>query len=475
MKFVSILILLIINTTFVFGQINSSSSFMFQTNIGTDSPYWFHTNQDGIIDDSGLGSYLTFESSYSNTLKNYFVINYEIRPLVRVSSNTGIIIPIINVGLSYKKINLIAGRFNYRELHKLEELRTGSFVQSRNATPIPKIELNTEFIYIPFTDEFAKVRGSFTHGWFEENRTVENPLLHQKTFYLFVGREDKFHIYAGLVHSVMWGGFSKIESVGNIPESFNDFIRSVFLGRGGDDAPLNDQNYYQGNQLGIYDVGISFKKNNWDVELYKQFLFEDYDGVVLRNFQDGIVGITLEKMKINNSNRLIKGVNYEFIYTKYQNGPTDPEDPNKTTPGSGRDDYYSHVIYQNGWTSYGRVIGNPLITVRSNREFDQYLIENNRVVAHHIGLEGRLSNDVEYVFKTTYSNNHGRYLEEQRAENNSEKYKFEPSLKQLSLFLKLMKQSQKWEKLQFSAALASDVGELYKNSFAIQIGVKRQL
>jgi hypothetical protein len=103
------------------------------------------------------------------------------------------------------------------------------------------------------------------------------------------------------------------------------------------------------------------------------------------------------------------------------------------------------------------------------------LIENNRVVAHHIGLEGSLSDNVDYILKTTYSNNHGRYLEEQRAENNSEEYKFEPSLKQLSLFIKLIKQSQKWEHLQFSAAIASDIGELYKNSFAIQIGVKRQL
>ncbi len=270
----------------------------------------------------------------------------------------------------------------------------------------------------------------------------------------------------------MWGGYSNIESIGNIPESFNDFMRSVFLGRGSDDAPLNDQNYYQGNQLGIYDVGISFKKNSWDLELYKQFLFEDYDGVVLRSFQDGIIGVTLEESPSFNSVRFINAFTYEFIYTKFQNGSVHLS-PNRTT--SGRDDYYNHSIYQNGWTSYGRVIGNPLITVRSNREIDQYLIENNRVVAHHIGLKGYLKGNINYLLKATYSNNHGRYSEEEYAENNSEAYKFDPSLKQISFFLELKKQSQKWNKVQFSIAIASDIGSLYENSFAVQFGIKKIL
>lgn len=469
------LALIIFPSLSVFAQVKSSNSFILKTNVGNDSPYWFHTNQDGIIEDRGLGSYLKFDSDYERQIGNDLKLFYKIKPVVRLSSNSKILFPLINTGFSYRKITIKAGRFNYHELHSLEELRTGSFVQSRNALPVPKIELQTDFIYLPFTDNFAKVKGTFSHGWFEKDRTVENPFLHQKTFYLFVGRENKFNIYGGLVHSVMWGGFSKIESIGNIPESFNDFVRSVFLGRGSDDAPLNEQNYYQGNQLGIYDLGISFKKKKWDVELYKQFLFEDYDGVVLRNFQDGIIGITMEETPSSNSISFITAFTYEYIYTKYQNGSTQPEDPNRTKPGSGRDDYYSHTIYQNGWSSYGRVIGNPLITVRQNRTFDQYLIENNRVVAHHMGFKGYILSDIGFLFKTTYSNNHGRYLEEERAENNSQDYKFKPSLKQLSMYLMFTKNSQKWQDLQFSFAVAGDIGQLYKNSVGIQVGFKKSL
>ncbi len=177
-----------------FAQIKSSNSIALRTNIGSDSPYWFHTNQDGIIDDSGIGFYLEFESDYEYSFKKNFKLPYAISPVVRVSSNSEILFPLINVGLSYKKINLIAGRFNNKELHKLEELRTGSFVQSRNATPIPKIEFQTDFISVPFTKGFAKVKGTFTHGWFEEKRTVKNPYLHQKTFYLFLGREESLYI-----------------------------------------------------------------------------------------------------------------------------------------------------------------------------------------------------------------------------------------------------------------------------------------
>lgn len=474
MKFSSFLLLLLIPSLSI-GQVTSNSSLSFKINASNNSPFWFHTNQDGIIDDSGLGSYLIFESIYENKFKNDFTVSYKISPVIRFSSNSKILFPLINTKISYKKINIQIGRFNYEELHRLEELRTGSFVQSRNAIPIPKIELKTDFIHVPFTNELAKVKGTFTHGWFEKERTVESPFLHQKTFYLWVGREDKFNIYGGLVHSVMWGGFSNIESIGNIPESFNDFIRSVFLGRGSDDAPLNDQNYYQGNQLGIYDLGISFKKRDWDIEFYKQFLFEDYDGVVLRNFQDGLWGVTFEEISSSNYKSLFNAFTYEFIYTKYQNGSTHPEDPNRTKPGSGRDDYYSHTIYQNGWTSFGRVIGNPLITVRQNRDINEYLIENNRVVAHHIGLRGEVFNNTDYIFKATFSNNHGRYLEEQRAENYSQEYKFDPPLKQLSLYLMLTKKSEKWQRIDFSFALAGDIGELYQNSFGIQFGIKKGL
>ncbi|MEQ9310351.1 MAG: capsule assembly Wzi family protein [Balneolaceae bacterium] len=463
---------LILISISVSAQTKHNFSFILKTNVGNDSPYWFHTNRDGIIDDSGLGSYLIFDSAYEKKFKNDFTVSYKISPVVRWSSNSKILFPLINTKISYKKINIQIGRFNYEELHRLEELRTGSFVQSRNAIPIPKIELKTDFIHVPFTNELAKVKGTFTHGWFEKDRTVESPLLHQKTFYLLIGRENKFNIYAGLVHSVMWGGFSNIESIGNIPESFNDFIRSVFLGRGSDDAPLNDQNYYQGNQLGIYDLGISFKKRDWDIELYKQFLFEDYDGVVLRNFQDGIIGVTLEKMNLHNSRKLVEGINYEYIYTKFQNGRIHIS-PNSTT--SGRDDYYSHTIYQNGWTSFGRVIGNPLITVRQNRDINEYLIENNRVVAHHIGLRGDVLKNIDYIFKATFSNNHGRYLEEQRAENYSQEYKFDPPLKQLSLYLMLTKKSEKWQSIDFSFAIAGDIGELYQNRFGIQFGIKKGL
>lgn len=462
-------------STSTFSQTSSATSLSIKNHIGNASPYWFHTNQDGIVEDSGFGTYIFLSRNYSKTFKNGFSFNYEIEPTLRFSSNSSLFFPLISSGITFKKLNVQIGRFDYKELHTLDDLRTGSFVQSRNAIPIPKIELRTDFIYVPLTREFVKVKGTFTHGWFEKNRTVKNPLLHQKTFYLFVGRENKFHIYGGLVHSVIWGGYSNIESVGDIPQGFDDFIRSVFLGRGGDDAPLNDQNYYQGNQLGIYDLGISFRTKKWDVELYKQFLFEDYDGVVLRNFQDGIVGITSEELSHSNSGSFIKAFTYEFIYTKYQNGPTAPEDPDKTTPGSGRDDYYSHVIYRNGWTSFGRVIGNPLITVKDDRTIDQYLIDNNRVVAHHIGIKGNISEEINYKFKATFSNNHGRYQEEQTAENNFQNYKYEPSLKQLSLYLEFSKRSIKWSYIEYNFALASDIGQLYKNSFAIQIGITKRL
>ena len=66
----------------------------------------------------------------------------------------------------------------------------------------------------------------------------------------------------------------------------------------------------------------------------------------------------------------------------------------------GWDNYYNHYLYQSGWTNNGRVIGNPLFTLGTNkgRYSDGRYIINNRFRAHHLGLQGQIFKKIYYKY-----------------------------------------------------------------------------
>lgn len=105
---------------------------------------------------------------------------------------------------------------------------------------------------------------------------------------------------------------------------------------------------------------------------------------------------------------------WEFWHTKSQSGPglADPPpgwegdlDPDGHRFG-GRDDYFNHGVYHEGWSYRDRLIGVPLITY----SLDRRRVVNNRLIAHHLSLQHRRSWSTLQL-SATWSRNHGRYEE----------------------------------------------------------------
>ena len=87
-------------------------------------------------------------------------------------------------------------------------------------------------------------------------------------------------------------------------------------------------------------------------------------------------------------NKWINAINYEYIYTKRQSGDTPPPIDNSRGGPGGWDNYYNHFLYTDGWTSDGFTVGNPLFSSRSSTGLGINLaVSNNRIVAHHIGVD----------------------------------------------------------------------------------------
>ena len=111
---------------------------------------------------------------------------------------------------------------------------------------------------------------------------------------------------------------------------------------------------------------------------------------------------------------------------------------------SGRESYYHNSAYPAGWSYFGSIIGNPYIQVK-----------NSRVRAHYIGIKGDIYG-YKYRAMVSYVDNYGTYRDTPPNYVYSHNTAF------------LLEVSRRFERawgLEFSLAVAGDIGTQYGNSF----------
>jgi len=367
------------------------------TGTGTETPFWHYANTDGLIQ---AGSSFNNINSLEVTMpfRENTDGNLDVSAGARLSSrlsDTGNTIHFQQLygSLQLGVFRLTVGRFYDTIGLNMTELSTGSMMQSRNATPIPKISIDmTRFVNVPFTNGVVQVKGHYSDGKLEDDRFVESPFVHQKSAYLKFNIEQ-FSATAGFVHNVQWGGTHP--TLGRLPQGFGDYLNVVF-GQGPDDdsnaAPVDRINKL-GNSVAAYDLALNYQFGSFNLLGYRMIYLEDTVSLRLRSFWDGMYGLGFRK--IDGSRSLFSGVLYEFMNTIQQ-------DSQGNFP-RGRANYYWNSLYRSGWTFNDNVIGNPLLTFDSENN----RMENNMIIAHHLGFDGWLSDRLQYRAVATYSRNYG--------------------------------------------------------------------
>jgi hypothetical protein len=197
----------------------------------------------------------------------------------------------------------------------------------------------------------------------------------------------------GVHHFAQWAGDSP--ATGSQPKGFNDYLK-VFFGGGGDGkTPL-------ANNLGMYELRMRKSlRNEWDLNLIYNYMFESFQGAQLSNLPDGRYAVFLDSRK---DRRLVNGILYEFYYTRNQNILNHISYQNE--------DYFnSSSVYPSGWTNQRRIIGLPFF----DYDEEQDAVIGNKFVAHHIGLSGEMFNPfVSYPYQLLLSyiykdGRHGTY------------------------------------------------------------------
>lgn len=427
----------------------------------------------------------------------------------------------------WKMADFIGGMMRYSPIAINDRVTSGSFLMSANARPIPKLGIGFfDYRKVPYTFGYLAVRGGVFQGWplnDDHPRSVRNVWLHEKFAY---GRLDKFSLkpYMGLTHSAYFGG---ITSDGQ--KIIKDFW-PTFFAKGSEKIGGGELTNAAGAHMGLWDFGVDYEGDGFDIRLYYQKPIADASGYKLgwgRN-KDHTLGLYYHR----HQKKLLTSLSIEWIKTDFQGGPgtADPWDPVRNEgvwPGDittenyhhwmadrfpqvdtqnwswsdvfkflrkewnhghefgGRGPYMVNGMYYQGWTHKGLSTGIPLF--HSSKMIwtyapgavivDDVVFNNTRLNAVHFGAEGWLGDRLSYLVKLTGSKNLGGYegkfvnrFQWERVENyffSTPKYEYYTYFRGDYLLRKM-------KNIAIFASVSYDFGDLY-HSFGAEAGLRYSL
>ena len=428
------------------------------TSTGAQSPFWLHSRQYGInsTEPQSANILLGFQKKM-NKPSNLFDYGYKADLLLQTDNlHTNFYFHELYAKARLLVFDFIVGSREEYFGNQDSTLSSGGFLFSMNARPMPKITIGIEhFIPIPFTCGYAEIKGAISHGWFMDNIYTTNELLHHKYAYLKLGGGLPVHIQYGIDHVAEWGG--SVPGLGNQPTGLRDYI-SIFLARqGGSDATRSDQINTLGNHIISQSLRLDIDITDFKIGGYWQNISEDGPIRLIgftMNKPDGLWGISIR----NKNFPFIKGLVYEYLNTTDQSGAY--HDKDGIVYGGG-DGYFSHGIYQSGWSYFSSTIGTPFILpqVKVNGQY-RYSI-NNRVQIHHLGIEGN-TDGFQYRLLSSFSNNYGTYP-----------IPFAKMVQNTSMLLEVSKQFPTLSNVEIGCKIGADFGQLYGNSIGCQVSIRK--
>lgn len=460
----------------------------------TATPFWLRANQYGIVPNQTPaltlrgGVYSDYDSTDRTTTTwrgGRFDVGYGLNVVVNMGANQlayekAVLLPEAYVKVRRGIFEAYVGR--RREIFGLADstLSTGSYAWSGNALPVPKLQLAIpEFTPIGFTRGFVAIQGTYAHGALGGSGYIRRTMLHQKSLYLRLGREGAaVRLYGGFVHQVVWGGRAAdprgvpgaISVGGKLPSGLIDYFYVVTgINKGRTDTTkytFFDRTNRVGNHVGSIDVAAEIDLVRHTLFVYRQSLIEDGSLYSLINLADGLNGIRLRR---NDPDALVRDILFEVLNTTNQGGAEFViDDPQKR----GRDNYFNHEQYRDGWSYRNHTLGTPFIPPGPlpNDAYPYGIFTfNNRVTVIHLGLAGRLpwqgsvfGGAVTYQAKLSYSRNLGTY-----------NAPYLPVRHQFSGFAQIVAPLSVLPGLQLTAAIGQDAGTLYTNSLGAFLSLRK--
>ena len=448
---------------------------------GGQTPFWLRAKQYGTMP-TGVPPLLRLEaalradftpfadSTRKKTKKNWDW-GYGLNAVANVGGSSKVFVPEYYLKLKYRAFEGYVGR--RREVVGLVDtaLTMGAYSWSGNALPMPKVQVGfMDYTPLKFTKGLVAFKGWFAHGIFDDTFFVQHALLHQKQLYLRFGKTHwRVKLYGGINHQVMWGGKSDFYTTnGKPPGDLRAYFYVVTGLRLTGEAANPDLSNFDatnriGNHLGTIDVGATVELNNSVLFGYRQSIFEDGSLFYLTSIIDGLNGLSWQNKRQNYQMVYFRKITAEYLYTKSQGGSV-------FGAGNllrGKDNYFNHAQFKNGWSYLGRGIGTPFITPNADTQerfpYNGFeFTNNNRVAVWHLAAEAIVNRDINVTLRGSWSSNLGNY-----------DLPFTNKPKQFSGLLTCQVPVKWLGGSHLSGSLALDNGQLYQNSSAVWLGLRK--
>lgn len=377
-------------------------------------PLWLMANHFGTITDrkGDVSTHIGFSNRH--VWKNDFYVRYGLD----VYNNDQFHQTFIEQGYvkaGYRHWEIRTGRYEEIIGETDRDLGSGSMGISGNALPIPKVGIAvTDYTDIPYTNGWLQFKGLISHGWMGNDQYIKNAWLHEKNFYLRIGKR-KLKVFGGIQHYAVWGGNRK--DLPKITADWQGFM-DVLLVKTKDDGTVGTtdiQPNRPGDHRGIIEGGIEWENERLSLRMYNQTPFESGQGIDIRNI-DRLLGVVYINKQAGS---WLQKITAEFIYTRQMND---------FFPLHQRESYYNNGVYLTGWDYHERVIGTPLFIDRdrgqhyfpSMKPFNWDApkdslrakggnIINNRIIGVHVGALYHLPKKITGRTLITYTQNYGTY------------------------------------------------------------------
>lgn len=438
-------------------------------------PFWMRANQFGSI------PYPNTSGSVIGSVHKYF--DKENTPLfdwgggleVRVNQGPQAKATIIEGYLkgAFSVFEVKAGRYKSTMGLADSSLTTGSFAESGNSLPIPRIVVSIpDYFTIPILGRVLAFKGNFGFGvignapnQYGTNGPFHDTLMtyfHEASFYGRFGKDSwRLHLYGGFNHEVYFGDEKRVWGKQWNLTPLKE-VWDVVIGKTWNNSKI-------GNHLGSIDLGMSYDFDGLSLFLYRQNFYDEGALFHLANLRDGLHGL-----RLTNTSEVSDGFRWKKILFEYLCSTNQAGYPwSKYTP-SGDEDYYNNYEYAEGWSYKGLALGNPLFTTRKDvraglpQDPTEYF-SNNRILAFHLGLECSV-NTLDITTKLTYTRNYGTFPTSIYGGSTGRQfypplYGIFPEVNEFSAFLMVSNTFANGFKL--GCALAADKGNLLYNSSGI--------
>ena len=435
---VLLVVLLNINAQSTDGFIVSIES-VCMTGGGQHAPFWHTSNRQGLPSVENNNGYAHIAAIGGLTRPGGFKLGYGLDAGLGAGLENNLILHQLYADVDYKWLGMSIG-MKERWNDKNRYLSTGALSYSGNSKPIPELRIGIpDYVRIPILGSWFSIKGHLGYGrltdakWRKNHNAegyIDGILFHSKSAFIRFGDTERFPLQVTLgleMNNIFGGTLYRNGEVKEMPSDAAAYWTVLFPFH-----HIEQQGNEDGDNLGSWHLNFDYYLNDWRIGAYYEHFYEDHSAMLgieyknnsegdkdflfygfRRNWFDGLFGIEVNAPE---GIPFFRDVVVEFLNTRGQSGPI-CHSVAHTTPAEGmavieevdgRDGMYNHSIYDS-YSHYGYAIGNPVLISPAYNDNNSARFRSNRVQMFHIGIDGGITNKIDYRFLATSTQHWGCY------------------------------------------------------------------